>query len=86
MMKKTCKWNPCMTAGMLMELLYLCTDHLAILQSLLGGHLGSFVQGLWQGVTIGLLLLGLLLMTPKGQNFLKKLKQCKKHEGGNGAC
>lgn len=79
-MKKNRAVNPFMTAGLLMELLYLCSDHLVILQSLLGEHLGGFFQGVWQGLSIGLLLLGLLFVTPKGKALLAKIKARKNRE------
>lgn len=59
-MKQRYKENPWLTTGLVMELIYLCTGHLAPVERLLGDHLGSFLCGVWQGVTIALLLLGLL--------------------------
>lgn len=72
------KWNPCLAAGLFMELIYLCTDHMAVLERLFGDHLGSFLCGVWQGLAIGLLLLGLVLSTPKGQAWLERLRKQKK--------
>ena len=77
-MKTTLKWNPCLAAGLFMELIYLCTDHLAVLEEWLGSHWGSFLCGVWQGLTIGLLLLGLVLSTPGGRAWVSKLRQKKK--------
>ena len=77
-MKGEHMWNPALAAGLFMELIYLCTDHLAVLERQFGDHLGSFLCGVWQGVSVGLLLLGLALSTPKGRQWLEWLREKKK--------
>ena len=71
-MKQRYQNNPWLTAGLVMELIYLCTGHLAPVERMLGDHLGSFLCGVWQGITIALLLLGLLALA--SPDFRKKLE------------
>lgn len=75
-MNRNCKQNPCLAAGLLMELVYLCSDHLAPVERMLGKP-GAFVCGVWQGLAACLLLIGLLVLSPKGRAWLAKLRAWK---------
>ena len=57
---------------MLMELVYLCTDHFDPVEQTLGSA-GSFSCGVWQGAAVALLLAGLMMHSPKGREWLNKL-------------
>lgn len=70
-MKQKHTQNPWLTTGLLMEMIYLCTSHLAPVERLLGNHLGSFLCGVWQGITIALIILGLLTLA--SPDFREKL-------------
>lgn len=69
--------NPVLAVGLLMQSIYLCSDHMAPLQRLLGVHLGSFVCGAWQGLSLVLMLAGLALLTPWGRAALERLRAWK---------
>lgn len=79
-MNRNCKQNPCLAAGLLMELLYLSSDHLAPVERMLGGP-GAFLCGLWQGAAMALMLVGLLMLSPKGRKLLTKLCVWKQRTG-----
>ena len=79
-MNRNCKQNPCLAAGLLMELVYLCSDHLAPVERMLGGP-GAFLCGLWQGAAMALMLVGLLMLSPKGRKWLTKLCVWKQRTG-----
>lgn len=68
--------NPCLAAGLLMELLYLSSDHLAPVEQMLGAP-GAFLCGAWQGAALVLLFIGLLMMSPKGRGWLARLRAWK---------
>lgn len=75
-----CHWreNPILAAGLLMELVYLCSGHLAPLEQLLGGA-GALLSGVWLGLTIVLLLIGLRRLSPKGRERTGRPACWKKH-------
>lgn len=76
-MNRNFKHNPCLSAGLLMELTYLCSDHLAPVERILGAP-GAFFCGMWQGAAACLILIGLLSLSPKGQAWLAKLRLWKR--------
>lgn len=76
-MKCDKKSNPYLAAGLLMELMYLCTDHLAPMERALGSA-GSFLCGVWHGAAVALLLAGLMARSPQGREWLNKLCVWKK--------
>ena len=69
--------NPCLLAGLLLELIYLCTDHLAPVERALG-TLGAFISGLWLGAAILLMLVGLIRLSPQGRKGVVRLRFWKK--------
>lgn len=76
-MNRNFKRNPYLAAGLLMELLYLCSDHLAPVERMLGNP-GAFLCGLWQGAAVFLMGVGLLMLSPRGQEWLAKLRAWKR--------
>lgn len=76
-MNRNCKHNPCLTAGLLMELVYLCSDHLAPVERMLGAP-GAFLCGVWQGAAAFLMLIGLMTLSPKGRDRLARLRAWKR--------
>lgn len=64
-----CKWNdnPCLLAGLLLELSYLCSDCLALAERLLG-NFGSLLSGGWLGLSMVLMLIGLPACLPRDAN------------------
>lgn len=84
-MNRNCKHNPCLTAGLLMELLYLCSDHLVPVERMLGAP-GAFLCGMWQGAAAFLMLIGLLTLSPKGRKWLTKRCVWKRKTGRDESC
>lgn len=74
-----CHWkeNPILAAGLLMELVYLCSDHLAPLKQALGKP-GTVLSGGWIGLAIVLILVGLSQLSSKGKARIRRITFWKK--------
>ena len=70
-----CKWNdnPCLLAGLMMELIYLCSDGVAPVERM-AGNFGALLSGVWMGLAIVLMLVGLICLSPQGHKGVTRLR------------
>lgn len=75
----SCNWreNSVLAAGLLMELIYLCSDGLAPVERM-AGNFGALLTGAWIGLAIALMLVGLARLSPKGRALIARLAFWKK--------